>query len=323
MTRGYALIRVGAALTLAAGAVWVLTHRHMLDLGAVEHTLRSFGAWAPIGFVVLYAAGTVLFFSGALLSLAGGALFGPFWGTVWNLLGATLGATIAFLLARSIAGEWVARRLGGRLRRLVDGVTAEGWRFVALMRLVPLVPFNLLNYALGLTAISLPAYILASAVCMLPGAVAYTWLGYAGRAAAAGETSALRYGLLGLGGLAVIAFLPRLFRRFRGSEPAWISSDELQRRLAASDPVVVVDVRQPEEFRAPPGHLPGAVNVPLPELARRAPELAARKRPIVLVCKTDRRSTGAATELRRAGLANIAVLRGGTDGWKQQGLALE
>src|SRR5450755_545266 len=66
---------------------------------------------------------------------------------------------------------------------------AEGWRFVALMRLMPLVPFNLLNYALGLTRISLPAYILASVVCMLPGAIAYTWLGYAGRTAAAGDTS--------------------------------------------------------------------------------------------------------------------------------------
>ena len=77
MTRGHSLIRLGTALTLVVGAVWVLTHRHMLDLGTVEHTLRSLGNWAPVGFVVLYAAGTVLFFSGALLSLAGGALFGP------------------------------------------------------------------------------------------------------------------------------------------------------------------------------------------------------------------------------------------------------
>lgn len=164
----------------------------------------------------------MLFFSGALLGLAGGALFGPIWGTVWNLLGATLGATIAFLLARGIAGRWVAQHLGGLLRRLVDGVGAEGWRFVALMRLVPLVPFNLLNYALGLTSISLPVYVLASLVCMLPGTIAYTWLGYAGRSAAAGDMSALRYGLVGLGVLAVIAFVPRLLRRLRVKEPAWI-----------------------------------------------------------------------------------------------------
>jgi uncharacterized membrane protein YdjX (TVP38/TMEM64 family) len=248
------LLRPGFALVLAAAAVWLLTHRHLIGLATIEPALRALGFWAPLGFVVIYAAGTVLFVSGALLSLAGGALFGPVWGTIWNLLGATLGATIAFLLARGIAGTWVTRRLGGRLKRLVDGVSAEGWRFVALMRLVPLFPFNLLNYALGLSGISLPAYVLTSFVCMLPGAVAYTWLGYAGRSAASGETSALRYGLLGLGVLAMIAFLPRLFRRFRVKEPAWIGTADLQRRLAAGDSVILVDVREPEEFAAPPGH---------------------------------------------------------------------
>jgi uncharacterized membrane protein YdjX (TVP38/TMEM64 family) len=144
-------------MTLAAA--WLLTHRQIIDIANIEPALRALGIWAPIGFAAIYATGTILFFPGALLGIAGGALFGPVWGTLWNLLGATLGATIAFLLARGIAGEWVAHRLGGRLRRLVDGVSAEGWRFVALMRLVPLVPFNLLNYALGLTRISLPAYV--------------------------------------------------------------------------------------------------------------------------------------------------------------------
>jgi len=208
--------------------------------------------------------------------LAGGALFGPVWGTLWNLLGATLGATLAFLIARSLGADWVAQRLGGRLRRLVDGVAAEGWRFVALMRLVPLVPFNLLNYALGLTGISLRSYVLASAVCMLPGAIAYTWLGYAGRsAAAAGDSSALHYALPPLGVLAMITFLPRLFRRFRKSEPAWIECDELQRRLA-SGRVTLIDVRQPEEFSEQPGHLPGALNVPLADVGGQCTCLAAR-----------------------------------------------
>lgn len=126
MKSGLWLMRVGFALVLAVAAVWVLMHRQMIDVGTIEPLLRALGIWAPVGFVLVYATGTVLLFSGALLGLAGGALFGPIWGTVWNLLGATLGATIAFVLARSIAREWVARRLGGRLRRLVDGVSAEG-----------------------------------------------------------------------------------------------------------------------------------------------------------------------------------------------------
>ncbi len=121
----------------------------------------------------------------------------------------------------------------------------------------------------------------------------------------------------------MIALLPRLFRRLRAREPAWIESVELQRRLAAGDPIVLVDVRQPEEFTAPPGHLPGAVNMPLVELAGRTAELATRRQPIVLVCQTDRRSARAAAQLLAAGLRDVAVLRGGTDGWHRQGLALE
>ena len=158
---------------------------------------------------------------------------------------------------------------------------------------------------------------------MLLGTIVYIWLGYAGRSAIVGDTATLRYGFLGLGVLAMIALLPWLFRRFRSQEPAWIESDELQRRLAAGDPLVLLDVRQPDEFTSPPGHLPGAVNVPLVELGERTPDLARRKQPIVVVCKTDRRSARAATELSAVGIKDVAVLRGGTDGWHQRGLTLE
>ncbi len=301
----------------------MLLHRDTLNLDAIGSALHALGIWAPVGFVLIYAVAAVLFVPSAIMSLAGGALFGPVWGVVLNLAGATLGAAAAFLVARNFAGAWVARRAGGRLRRLVDGVTAEGWRFVALTRLVPLVPFTLLNYALGLTGISFAAYVMTSAVCMLPGAIAYTWFGYAGRNAASGDVAALHYALLGLGVLAMIAFLPRLFRRFRTQQPAWIETDELQRQLAAGDRVMLLDVRQPDEFTAPPGHLPGAINVPLGALAGQTPELVRRNQPIVVVCKTDRRSARAAAELLAAGLKDVRVLRGGTDGWHRRGLALE
>ena len=121
----------------------------------------------------------------------------------------------------------------------------------------------------------------------------------------------------------MIASLSRLFRRPRSDAPAWIEVVELQRRLAVGDGMVVVDVRQPEEFTVPPGHLPGAVNVPLADLSSRTGELAARRQPIVVVCKTDRRSARAATELLATGFKDVAVLRGGTDEWHRQGLALK
>ncbi len=105
--------------------------------------------------------------------------------------------------------------------------------------------------------------------------------------------------------------------------PIWIDSAELRRRLDAGDELVLIDVRQPEEFSAPPGHLPDAINLPLPELPGRIAEAAAHQKPVVLVCKTDRRSARAAEMLMGAGIPDIAILRGGTDGWHQQGLKLD
>jgi rhodanese-related sulfurtransferase len=121
----------------------------------------------------------------------------------------------------------------------------------------------------------------------------------------------------------MMPFLSRLFGARGTNEPPWIDVDQLNRRLAAGSPPVLIDVRGPDEFNAPPGHLPGAINVPLPELPNRVAEVAAHERPIVLVCKTDRRSAKAAETLRAAGLRDVAVLRGGTDGWHQRGLPLD
>jgi len=211
------LPRVALALLLVAAAGWAALHRDRIDLAALDAWLGSLGLWAPIGYVMIYALGTVAFVPGAVFALAGGAMFGPLWGSLWNLAGATLGATLAFLIARYIGGHWVERRAGGLLKHLIDGVDQVGWRFVALVRLVPLFPFNLSNYALGLTRIPLVHYVVATFVCMAPGAVAYTWLGHAGRGTLTGQTDAVRYGLLALGLLAAIALLPPLIRRMRQS----------------------------------------------------------------------------------------------------------
>ena len=174
------LPRVVLTLLLIAIAGWAFFHRDQINLATLDAWLGSLGPWAPFGYVLLFALATVAFVPGVVFSLSGGALFGPLWGTLWNLTGATLGAILAFLVARYIAGDWVTRKTGGLLKRLIDGVDAEGWRFVAFVRLVPLFPFNLSNYALGLTRIPLRHYVIATFVCMAPGAVAYTWLGHAG-----------------------------------------------------------------------------------------------------------------------------------------------
>ena len=200
----------------------------------------------------------------------------------------------------------------------------EGWRFVAFVRLVPLFPFNLLNYALGLTRIPLAPYVLASLVCMLPGTFAYTWLGYAGREALAGNDAALRYGLIGLALLAAIAFLPRLVRHLRVKESSWIEVDELAARLGESSDAAVIDVRRPDEFAGPLGHIRNARNVPLGDLPARLGDLRPLAgRLIIVVCHTDKRSANAADLLAEAGFGNVRVLHGGMVRWNEAGLAVE
>jgi uncharacterized membrane protein YdjX (TVP38/TMEM64 family)/rhodanese-related sulfurtransferase len=323
MRMGRSLLRLALALPLVTAAVGATIHLGQIDLAMLDAWLGSLGLWAPVGYVALYALATIAFVPGVLLSLTGGALFGPLWGTIWNLIGATVGATLAFLAARYIAGEWVTRKAGGLLKRLIDGVDAEGWRFVAFVRLVPLFPFNLSNYALGLTHIPLHHYVIATLICMVPGAVAYTWLGHAGREALAGETDAVRYGLLALGLLASIALLPRLIKRLRGSF-AWIEATELKRRLGRGEAVTVVDVRGPDEFIGPLGHIATARNIPVAELESRLAELTGLEQAsLVLVCQTDKRSAIAARLMREAGFANVAVLRSGMEQWNTEGLPVE
>jgi uncharacterized membrane protein YdjX (TVP38/TMEM64 family)/rhodanese-related sulfurtransferase len=320
MSMRRSLPRVALTLLLAAMTGWAIFHRDQINLATLDAWLASLGPWAPVVHVILFALATVAFVPGVVFSLAGGALFGPLWGSLWNLTGATLGAILAFLVARYIAGDWVERKAGGLLKQLIDGIDAEGWRFVAFVRLVPLFPFNLSNYALGLTRIPLQHYVIATLVCMVPGAVAYTWLGHAGRGALSGEGGPVRYGLLGLGLLAATALLPRLIGRLRGSF-AWIGVNELKRRLDCGDAVAVIDVRGPDEFTGALGHIATARNIPIAELNNRLAELAGLERgPIVLVCRTDKRSAAAAHTLRAAGFSQVSVLRRGMQQWNEAGL---
>lgn len=212
--------RAALALALAGAVAVAYFYRDQLNLETLDASIKQAGMLGPLLFMAIYALATVLFLPGSILTLAGGALFGPVAGTLYNLTGATIGATLAFLVARYLASDWVARKAGGRLKQLIEGVEQEGWRFVAFTRLVPLFPFFLLNYALGLTRVRLWHYILASYVFMFPGALAFTYLGYAGREAVTGGEGMIRKGLLALALLALVAFLPRFIRRLRGKPRA-------------------------------------------------------------------------------------------------------
>jgi len=157
--------------------------RSVKAIGVIYYRiLNSISKWEPgagLGFSGLYCLATVLFLPGAILTLASGVLFGVIWGTIWVSLGSTVGATIAFLISRYLARDWIKRKIAGnnRFQNLDKALQREGWKVILLLRLSPIFPFNLLNYALGITAIPLRHYIVASWIGMLPGTILYVYIG--------------------------------------------------------------------------------------------------------------------------------------------------
>ncbi len=306
-------IRIGLFLVLAAGIALAVAYRDQFDAEMLESWVKQAGAAGPAIYILIYAVGTVFFLPGSVLTLTGGALFGPVLGTFVNLTGATLGALGSFLIARYLAHDWVANKTGGRIKALINGVENEGWRFVAFVRLVPLFPFNLLNYALGLTRIKLLHYLIASYIFMLPGAIAYTYLGYAGREAIGGGEGLIQKGMLALGLLALVAFLPRLIGKMR--QGPTIDIPELKNRLD-SDETLLLDVRTAADFIGDQGHIDGAMNIAVEEMSDRIDELSDYiERPVAIICRTDKRSAKAALLLAEHGFHDVHVVRGGMTRW--------
>ena len=145
-----------------------------LEQEKLRQLILGYGALAPMMYILLYTVAPVLFLPGLPITVVGGILFGPFWGVIYTITGATAGACLAFLVSRYIARDWVAAKLKGpRWRRLDEGVERHGWKVVAFTRLIPVFPFNLLNYAFGLTKVRFLDYAVATFVFMLPACIAF------------------------------------------------------------------------------------------------------------------------------------------------------
>ena len=190
---------------------------------AFAEWVARLGAWGPVVFILGYVVAAVAFVSGSLLTLAAGALFGLVRGTLYVLVAATLGAPAAFLVSRYVVRAAIERRLRGdpRFAAIDAAVAANGRKVVFLLRLSPVLPYTLMNYALGLTRVRFADYVVAS-VGMLPGTLLYVYYGkLAGDVAAAvGGRAVARgaghYAVLALGLAATVAltvYVTRLARR--------------------------------------------------------------------------------------------------------------
>lgn len=167
-----------AAIVLGVAVLLMLGRKAGAHLPALVAGIQDMGIWAPVAFVALYAVATVAFIPGSLLTLLAGAVFGLARGTLYVFVGAVAGSIGAFLVSRYLARRVIETKLAGNARfTSIDRAVGEnGLRIVALLRLTPVIPFNLLNYALGLTRVRLADYALAS-FAMLPGTFLYVYYG--------------------------------------------------------------------------------------------------------------------------------------------------
>ncbi|MDE0679249.1 MAG: TVP38/TMEM64 family protein [Gammaproteobacteria bacterium] len=179
------------SLTALLVAVWMLPAREWLIQSTDWAQAHPRIAWA--GFILAYVLAALFMVPGSILTLAAGVLFGVALGVALVSLAATLGACCAFLVGRFLARDWVESRLEAmpRFRALDRAVTRKGWLIVLLARLSVVIPYNLLNYALGLTNVRFSAYLFGTLVGMLPAIFLYVYLGsVAGSLASLEQTGA-------------------------------------------------------------------------------------------------------------------------------------
>ncbi|SRR6266478_2145923 len=203
-------------------AVRVLPVTHWLT--EFNQWIAHLGIWGILLFIVVYILATIFFFPGSVLTIGGGFVFGVFLGTVAVSIAATTGAALAFLIARYLARDKIEQKVGSnqKFKQIDRAIGEQGAKLVFLLRLSPVIPFNLSNYFYGLTAVKFWPYVLASWIGMLPGTLLYVYLGAASKAglnAAAGQSSGhspWEYVLFGVGLIATVVvtlWVTRIARR--------------------------------------------------------------------------------------------------------------
>jgi uncharacterized membrane protein YdjX (TVP38/TMEM64 family) len=190
--------------------------RSLFDHVFLVQQLQKLGHWAVCLFLLAYILATVLGVPGTVLTIAAGTVFGLFWGTFWSVIGATLGAIGAFWVARYLLRDWAECRFSDHkaLARFNAAVMQTPLAFVLAVRFAPICPFNLVNFLFGLTPISSVDYAVGTFFGIIPGTLAYTWLGVAGKIALRGGDRFPFF--LALGFLALLSFLPMLANRIQG-----------------------------------------------------------------------------------------------------------
>lgn len=196
------LARLLVLALLAGGAVAAWHWKAVLDPIAITAAIGRYPA-APLAFIAVHIAASLVFIPRTLLAIVAGLLFGAEWGIVWGVLGSVAGAVAGFLLARYLSCGFVGFQRVTRITPLLERIERGGWRAVALLRLIPIIPHSLANFGLGLTRLPLGAYAFGSLIGQLPLTIAYAELGAAGERLLIGAAGWIQPTLIGL---AVLSF---------------------------------------------------------------------------------------------------------------------
>ena len=193
----------------------VIEYINLKNVYKIKEWVSGFGIIAPLIYVGFYILATLFFVPGLPITVLSGVAFGPVLGVLYVWIGATIGVSLAFLVARYVARESVENWVGAypQFQRMDEKIEQQGWRILMFTRLIPYVPFNLQNYAYGLTKIKFPTYVLVSSIFMLPGTIAYVQIGGALVSGEGSLTKTLIY--LSLAGflIVLVSLIPKLFRK--------------------------------------------------------------------------------------------------------------
>ena len=209
------VLRTLVLVALAAGMALVVIYRDQIDYQVIADWTKNHSWWeTALEFIAVHILAGLLFVPRVFLALAAGALFGPIWGSVLATAGGTLGALIGFVLVRFVNSDAVKLREAPAIGPWLERAERQGWRFVLIVRLLPLLPHSLVNYVFGLSRIGVLPYVVGSALGMLPSAIIYANLGDTGRGAVQGQAD---YWLIAAWRLALVFIswlLPKLIARF-------------------------------------------------------------------------------------------------------------
>jgi uncharacterized membrane protein YdjX (TVP38/TMEM64 family) len=148
-----------------------------IDRQQLQAWLEAMGIWAPIGYIVLYTVGTILILPSTPLNLSGGALFGIWWGTLWTTIAAIVAAVVSFAFTRTIGREYIAQKLAGRWEAIDAEMRQGGLFYMFSIRLLPLIPYGIVNFAAGLTSIRFRDYLLGTMLGTIPGILPFVMMG--------------------------------------------------------------------------------------------------------------------------------------------------